>query len=107
MLAPFLAQSTMYFRFKTNSNGTMVFRVSPKDQPSIDITVGVVEGARENKIASVIRDAFRLQLPRDSYHIEKDDGEDVLVKARGDTPHFALSMLTNNVKSVLIRLDKE
>jgi len=76
-------------------------------QATIDITVGVVEGARENKVASVIRDAFRLKSPGDGYNIEKNDGEDILVKARGGTPHFALSMLTNNVKSVRIRLDKE
>lgn len=31
----------------------MIFRVSPKGQPSVDITVGVVEGARENKVASI------------------------------------------------------
>jgi len=89
------------------STGTMIFRVSPKGQSSIDVRVGVVDGARENKVASVIRDAFRTQLPRDGYHIEKDDGEDVLIKARGDTPRFALSMLTSNVKSVRIRLGKE
>ena len=89
------------------STGTMIFRVSPKGQTSIDVRVGVVDGALENKVASVIRDAFRTQLPRDGYHIEKDDGEDVLIKARGDTPRFALSMLTSNVKSVRIRLGKE
>lgn len=89
------------------STGTMVFRVSFQDRPSIDIEVGVAEGARENKVASVIRDAFRVQLPRDGFHIEKDDGEDVLVKRRGDTPRFALAMITNNVKSVRIGLDKE
>jgi len=89
------------------STGTMRFRFSFEDQPSIDAEVGVVEGARENKVASVIRDALRTQLPRDGFHIEKDDGEDVLVKRRGDTPRFALVLLTSNVKAVRIRLDKE
>ena len=89
------------------STGTMVFRFSFADQPSIDVEVGVAEGARENKVASVIRDAFRVQLPGDGFHIEKDDGEDVLVKRRGDMPRFALALITNNVKSVRIRLDKE
>jgi hypothetical protein len=48
-----------------------------------------------------------VQLPDDDYKVEKDDGEDVLVKARGDTPRFALVLISNNVKSVRIRLDKE
>lgn len=85
----------------------MIFRFSFEDRPSIDVEVGVVEGARENKVASVIKDAFRTQLSRDDFHIEKDDGEDVLVKRWGDTPRFALVLITNNVKSVRIRLDKE
>ena len=89
------------------STGTMVFRFSFADQPSIDIEVGVAQGARENKVASVIRDAFRVQLPSDGFHIEKDDGEDVLVKRQGDTPRFAIVLMTSNVKSVRIRLDKE
>jgi len=89
------------------STGTMIFRFSFENQASIDVEVGVAEGARENKVAAVIRDAFRRQLPRDGFHIEKDDGEDVLVKRRGDTPRFALVLITNNVKSVRIRLDKE
>lgn len=89
------------------STGRMVFRFSFENKPSIDVEVGVAEGARENKVAAVIRDAFRAQLPGDGFHIEKDDGEDVLVKRRGDTPRFALVLITNNVKSVRVRLDKE
>jgi|SRR5210317_2225110 len=89
------------------STGYLVFRITPDGQAPTDVTVGIVEGARENKIASVIRDAFRAQLPADAYKIEKDDGEDVLVKRRGDTPRFALALISSTVKSVRIRLDKE
>ena len=89
------------------STGTMIFRVTPQGQPPVDITVGIVEGARENKVAATIRSAFRVQLPEDGFRIERDDGEDVLIKIRGNTPRFALSLISNNVKSVRIRLDKE
>ena len=89
------------------STGNLVFRITPDGQASTDVSVGIVEGARENKIASVIRDAFRAQLPPDGFHIERDDGEDVLVKRRGDTPRFALALISSTVKSVRIRLDKE
>ena len=89
------------------STGNMLFRVTPKGERAIDVDVGITEGARENKVASTIRDAMRVQLPGDAFKVEKDDGEDVLVKARGDTPRFALVLISNNVKSVRIRLDKE
>ncbi len=89
------------------STGNMIFRVTPSGQPAIDVDVGITEGARENKVAATIRDAFRVQLPGQDFKVERDDGEDVLVKARGDTPRFALVLISNNVKSVRIRLDKE
>jgi hypothetical protein len=89
------------------STGNMIFRITPKDGRAIDVDVGITEGARENKVASIIRDAMRVQLPGKDYKVEKDDGEDVLVKARGDAPRFALALISNNVKSVRIRLDKE
>ena len=89
------------------STGNMLFRVTHKDGPSFDVDVGITEGARENKVAATIRDAMRVQLPGDAFKIEKDDGEDVLVKARGDTTRFSIVLISNNVKSVRIRLDKE
>ena len=89
------------------STGELVFRISPEGQAAMDVSIGIVEGARENKIAAVIRDGLRAQLPEDSYKIEKDDGEDVLIKRRGDAPRFALALISSTVKSVRIRLDKE
>ena len=89
------------------STGEFVFRITPQGQPSMDVSIGIVEGARENKIASVIRDGLRAQLPEDAYKIERDDGEDVLIKRRGDTPRFAVVLISSTVKSVRIRLDKE
>jgi hypothetical protein len=89
------------------STGNMIFRITPKGGRAIDVDVGITEGARENKVASTIRDAMRVQLPDDDYKVEKDDGEDVLVKARGDAERFSVVLISNNVKSVRIRLDKE
>lgn len=89
------------------STGNMFFRITPKDGRAMDVNVGITEGTRENKIAAIIRDAFRVQLPDNAFKIERDDGEDVLVKARNDAPRFAVALISNNVKSVRIRLDKE
>jgi hypothetical protein len=89
------------------SDGTMLFRVSPKEQPAIDITVNIKDRTRENKVAVAIKDAFQAQLPKDGYHIERDDSEDVLVKKRGDTPKFGLELISSNVRKVTIKLKKE
>lgn len=89
------------------STGTMVFRITPKGQPALEVRVDVEDGTRENKVAVRIRDAFREQLPKDAFHMERDDGEDVLVKRKLKTPRFALSLVSSNVKAVRIRIDKE
>ncbi|MCF6263272.1 MAG: hypothetical protein L3J24_06770 [Xanthomonadales bacterium] len=89
------------------STGTMVFRITPKEQPAVEVRVDIEGGTRENKVAVRIRDAFRAQLPKKAFHIERDDGEDVLVKKRHKAPRFALSLVSSNVKAVRIHIEKE
>jgi len=89
------------------SNGTMVFRITPKNQAGLTVEVEIKDGMGENKVAARIRDAFKAQLPKDGFHMERDDGEDVLVKKRGDTPRFALALISSNVKAVRIHIEEE
>jgi len=109
--AAYAGELSNKWRIKVNhsakSDGTMLFRVSPKEQPAIDIAVHIKDGTRENKVAVAIKDAFQAQLPKDGYHIERDDSEKVLVKKRGDTPKFGLELISSNVKKVSIKLKKE
>ncbi len=90
-----------------NSDGDIVFRITPSGGPSIEVSTPVSDGTRENRVASQVRDAFKAQLPDGAYHVEKDDGEDVLVKRRGDTPDFSLELISNSVKSVRIHIERE
>jgi hypothetical protein len=90
-----------------NSDGIIMFRVTPIDGQSIDVSASITGGTRENNVASKVRDAFKAQLPDGAYHVEKDDGEDVLIKRRGDTPNFSLELVSNSVKSVRIDIERE
>jgi hypothetical protein len=69
--------------------------------------VAVKDGTRENAFARTIRDEMQAQLPKDGYHVEVDDGDDVLVKAKGGAANFDLNLIDNTVKSVRINLDRE
>ncbi len=89
------------------SNGLILFRLTPKDSESINVTVHINDGLRENRVAKEIKNAFKSQLPKGSYHVERDDGEDVLVKKRGKTSNFKLELISSNVKAVRINIDKE
>lgn len=90
-----------------NSDGEMIFHVTPKDGETIQIRVTIADGTGENRVAKTIRDAFQVQLPRDKFHIEVDDGEHVLVKKKGGAPNFALTLASSTVKHTKIKLKKE
>jgi hypothetical protein len=48
-----------------------------------------------------------VQLPRDQYKIEVDDGEDVLVKKKRKAINFALTLVSSTVKHTEIEIEKE
>jgi hypothetical protein len=89
------------------SDGEMVFQVWPRSAEPQTVTVAIQSSFGENRVARAIRDAFRDQLDEDQYHIERDDGEDVLVKKHRGEADFALRVISSTVKAVRIRVQKE
>lgn len=89
------------------SSGEIVFRFTPKGGVALDVAVPVADGTSENHVARTIRDALRQKLDAKAYHVEVDDGEDVLVKRLSGQPNFDLEVVSNSVKAVRIRLDRE
>jgi hypothetical protein len=90
-----------------NSDGEIVFNVTPKGGTTQVITVTIDDGTSEDHVARVIKRAFEKQLDTSKYDIEIDDGEDVLVKKDLTEPVFALEIVSSTVKSVRLRLQKE
>jgi len=89
------------------SDGEIVFQVTPRQGESQLVTVPIKSRFGENRVAREIRDAFRDQLDRDQYSIERDDGEDVLVQKRLGEADFALNVISSTVRAVRIRVQKE
>ncbi|MCM2311196.1 MAG: hypothetical protein NDI84_07290 [Steroidobacteraceae bacterium] len=88
------------------SDGSIVFRVTPKDGTPVDVTVAIKDGRGENNIASDIAKAFKATLDKDVFHAETDDGEDVLLKKRKG-PDFELKFVESSVKATRINVEKE
>jgi hypothetical protein len=99
------------WRIKINHNaksdGEIVFRLSPENQTAIDVTVHIKAHTMENSVAADIKKAMKAQLPKDGFHVERDDFEDVLIKKRGDTPDFGLELVSSSVEGVSIDIHKE
>ena len=89
-----------------NNTGVMTFRLTPKDGTPIDIPVSLKKGRSEDGCARDIRDAFKGSLDKKTYHVEVDDGEDVLVK-KHHGPDFTIELASSTVKGTHVNFDRE
>jgi hypothetical protein len=90
-----------------NNDGVLRFRMTPKGEAPIEVTVKVKDGRSENGVAQDVKNAFKAAVDASRYHVEGDDGEDVLVKTKGKGVDFALELLEDNIKGTHIDLDRE
>jgi len=95
------------FNHEAKSSGEIVFSVEPIGMEPIEVHAQIEEGMGENKVAKVVRDAFRAQLPKERFHVERDDGEDVLVKRRRGEVNFDLHLKNSSVENLQIKLKRE
>jgi hypothetical protein len=97
----------LQFSGKAHSSGTIVFRISPQGGIAMVVEANIKKGTGENAVAKQVVKAFRAQLPEDDFHVERDDGEDVLLKKRRGRANFDVEIISNNVKNVRINPDRE
>jgi len=91
------------FDNRTDSAGELVFLFALKNKQPICISVSVAKDLSENDIAKMVENALKKHAPR-GIKVERDDGEDVLVKYK---ERFSLTLLTNTVNDLDVELDKE
>jgi hypothetical protein len=85
-----------------NSDGTIILLISPEGGTPIEASIAVKDGTGENSVAAAIVKGLKAQLPKDHFKVERDDGEDVLIKKRGGAPNFDVTIVSNDVKGVRI-----
>ena len=90
-----------------DSDGVIALRFHSTDEHVYEVAVDIADGTGENKVARTIRDVLREELPKDIFHIEVDDGEDVLIKKRHFEHNFELEILGNTVEGVRLNPDRE
>lgn len=105
-----MAESSNKWRIEISgnarSNGVIVLRVVPVGGAATDVEILIPEDADENHVALLIRDGLFAALDK-GYRVERDDGEDVLIKRRHRRPDFDLILVTNSVEGVSMRLQHE
>lgn len=97
----------LQFSGKAKVDGEIELSFTPKDGTATSVVIAVPKGTSENNAARLARDTLRQNFGKDVYHVETDDGEDVLVKKRGSTPSFDLVVVRNTADGLRLSLDKE
>jgi len=90
------------FSGNAKSDGVITLQITPKDGQPLVAEISVADKTSENNVAKTVVNALKEQLPEDGYHVERDDGEDVLIKKRGKTLNFDLEIVSNTVEGVRI-----
>jgi hypothetical protein len=91
----------------SRSAGVIVIELTPVGADQIKVAVDVPNDTSENNVAKTVTAALQKALPGDAYHVERDDGEDVLIKARHGAADFTVVIVSNTVEHVRINLDRE
>lgn len=94
------------FSGNAESAGQVVLAVTPEGESAVMVAVPIADDTRENDVASAVANQLRLQLG-DTYRVERDDGEDVLVKRRNGEKKFSVGLVENTVAGVRLDLDEE
>lgn len=97
----------LQFSGKANVDGVIEIKLTPEEGEAITATVDILNNTGENGVAAAVVKSLKGQLPKDSYHVERDDGEDVLIKKRYGAKDFDLEVVSNSVDGVHINLDRE
>jgi hypothetical protein len=91
----------------SHSAGEIVVELKPIGGNPMIVHIPVPADKSENAVAKHVVKVLRAKLPEEAYHVERDDGEDVLIKKRHGAANFDLQVLFNSVKHVRVRVDRE
>ena len=90
-----------------HSAGEIVIELTPKGLDPLTVHISVADDTSENAVAKRVTAVLREKLPSEAFHVERDDGEDVLIKKRHGAANFDLQIIFNSVKHVRIHAEHE
>ncbi|MFC5579231.1 hypothetical protein ACFPOA_14550 [Lysobacter niabensis] len=96
----------LQFSGNAESDGQIVLQLAPSEGDPMTATVAIHKGRGENSVARDVRDALREQVGK-RYHVEVDDGEDVLIKKHRGEHDFVVTIVENSVEGVRIGTNAE
>ncbi len=96
----------LQFSGGADSDGTIVLRLAPKGGEAMEVAIDIEDGRSENGVAKDVVKGLKDKVS-ERYHVERDDGEDVLIKKRRGEANFEVEVISNSVDGVRINRDRE
>ena len=94
------------FDHVAENEGAIVLRVAPIEGTAIDIEIKVPARTTENGVADLISDTLKAKLGSDNFRVGVDDGEEVVIKKRGKTKNFELTLVSNSLTGLNINIER-
>ena len=91
---------------RASSDGVLVLRLNPVNGKSVDVETQVPAQSGNENVARALADALKYQLG-ERYHVETDDGEDVIIRSAGDAPKFDVTLARSTLTGVDVQIERE
>jgi hypothetical protein len=94
------------FNHQADNDGTIVLRIAPVEGGGapVDVETKIPKGTTENNVADLVVASLKATLGTKNYRIGTDDGEDVVIKKRGKTKNFELTMVSTTLTGLEIKV---
>ena len=94
------------FNHQADNDGSIVLRIAPVEGGGapVDVETKIPKGTTENKVADLVVASLKATLGTKNYRIGTDDGEDVVIKKRGKTKNFELTMVSTTLTGLEIKV---
>ena len=94
------------FDSRADNDGVIVLRLAPVEGGGdpIEVETKIPKGTSENNAAELVSASLEAVLGSKNYRIGTDDGEDVVIRTRGKTKKFELTMVSTTLTGLQIKV---
>jgi len=95
------------FNHVADNDGAIVLRIAPANGSPVEVETKIPANTSENSVAQLVSDSLKAALGTKNFRIGVDDGEDVIVKKRGKTKNFQVTMVSTSLTGLEIKIRHE
>jgi hypothetical protein len=100
------AKWRIQFGSSAYDDGTITFRIAPAGGTAVDVETRITKSSSAGRVASAVKDSLKASLG-EGYKLETGDGQDVIIRAKGETPKFEVTLAGSTLAGLNVRFKKE